>query len=1066
MSTVPPSPPTVILAPPAALRDRLVVAVGTPGPAGPLAPRTVLIGGILQRTALARALARQGCALNVSLQTLGEFGLDIGRAGVGDARRLDPPSEYQLAHDAAVQAGGYLRDVAGTPGVTDAVRRLVRELAQEGIGAEQFAAAVSQPGVAESREKADTLADLVHRFAGFTEGYYTGATCLAAAEPADFTGSALYVFGVRQLGVAARRLITGIAERGVPVTFFLPTLSPQADLAHADLLEWLAGECGAEVTQVGGEAPSATTLGHLQAHLFAPGAATDMDAVGSVRVLSAPSREAEAREAVRACLRWAEEGVPFREMAVVMKDITRYRGLIEEALREAGVAFYSGSGMPLPHTPVGRQIMRLIGLAGGDVPRRPLMDFVAEQCIPSATLEPYGKVSAWKWDRYSRRAGVVGGLDQWRINLGASIDGDEKAVAEGTAPQWVAGTIGDRRVLLRFVEAFQADVLSLREQRSLAGHVEAFTAFIGRWVVEGPAYLHDLADLNAISAIVGEGIAFEDFLAQVQAMVEASTARDVAGAAPGRFARRGVNLLDASQLPHLEFRAVCVVGLNEGVFPSAPRQDPLLLDDERVRLNAATGWALPLRAGGYDPQPMQFGLMVHGAREFLQLSYARAAAPGDREMLPSAYLCQALAALTGERVTADGVKDMRGAESGVLTWTSSGRVGPSDAELSLCAAEWDRALLQDRPAVGRGLLHERHERAARGEEMVLARALPDVLTPFDGVLADPDAIDAAAGHFGAKTTSATRIARYAKCPRQYLLAGVLNLSEEEEPEDILEMRVTTRGTVIHAVLEEFLASTPPAEITTANEEELGNRILELAEKHFEVQVRKGMAGRPGLHPRTSTDIAAECISWLEHMLATGEFDPGDRYFLEVAFPGPALDGDRSDRVPELAVATASGEVRFRGFIDRLGLHPDGTFSVLDYKTGRVLDLQDGEIGDGTDLQLPLYMLAGAKALGLPVEKGAAAYEFVSRRNGYARITLTGTELQGQYGRFQQVMDAIAGGVATGDFHAQPSVDSCRYCDFKMLCGSRREKVARAKEHDPHVARFMHVLRGDTEWAPE
>jgi RecB family exonuclease len=201
------------------------------------------------------------------------------------------------------------------------------------------------------------------------------------------------------------------------------------------------------------------------------------------------------------------------------------------------------------------------------------------------------------------------------------------------------------------------------------------------------------------------------------------------------------------------------------------------------------------------------------------------------------------------------------------------------------------------------------------------------------------------------------------------------------------------------------------------------------------------------------------------MLATEEFDPGDRYFLEVEFPGPALDGDPAGGIDELMVPTASGPVRFRGYIDRLGLHPDGSFSVLDYKTGRVLDLEDGEIGDGTDLQLPLYMLAGAQALGLPVEKGSAAYEFVSRRNRYSRITLTGDELQAQRARFQQVMDEIARGVATGDFHAQPSSDSCRYCDFKLLCGRGREKALKLKEADPHIERFMHDLRGDTEWEP-
>lgn len=1059
MVAVPPSPPAVVLAPPATLLDRLVAAVGSPLGISPLAPRTVLIGGILMRPVLGRALARGGSALNVSLVTVGEFGLDLGWGRVGgDARRLDPAIEYQVAHDAAVAAGGYLAEVAGTPGVTEAVRRLVRELAQEGIGPEEFAVAVSEPGVAESPEKAATLASIYRRFAEKTRGYFTGSTCLAAAEPADFTGSALYVYGVRQLAAAPRRLVRGIAERGVPVTFFLPTLSPDADLAHADLLTWLVDECGAQVERVEGATGDGSTLGHLKARLYAPGDGVTMDEAGSVRVVSAPSREAEAREAVRACLRWAGQGVPFREMAVVMRDVTGYRGLLEEALQEAGIAFYSGSGAPLSHSPVGRQITRLIRLAGADVPRRPLVDFVAEQCIPLATLDPYGKVSAWKWDRFARKAGVVDGLDEWRTNLGGSIEDDEAAVAAGTAPQWVPGTIGDRRVLLRFVEDFQADVLALHRDRTLADHVTAFVGFVDKYVVDGPAYLRDLADLDRISHVVGPGVPFGEFLAQVEAMVGASVARDTADALPGRFARHGVNLLDASQMPHLRFRAVCVVGLNEGVFPSAPRQDPLLLDDERRRLNDTAGWTLPLRTGGHDPQPMQFGLAVHGAGDFLQVSYARALRPGDREMLPSAYLCQVLSALTGARVTAGAVAGLR--DHPVLTWVPSGRVGPLGGALALSVVEWDRALLQNQPSLGRALLFARHERAARGDEMVQARALPDVLTPFDGALADPRAIDLAARHFADRPTSATTIARYARCPRQFFLASVLNLREEEDPEAIVEMEAKTRGTVIHAVLEELIATTPSADLVPENHPALEARMLDLVEKHVEVQVRKGLAGRPGLHGRTSGEIAAECLSWLDHMLATGEFDPGDRYFVEVRFPGPALD-PAGGEVPPLVVATADGAIRFRGFIDRLGVHPDGTFSVLDYKTGRVLALEGGAIGDGQDLQLPLYMLAGAQALGLPVEKGSAAYEFVSRRNGYARITLTGTQLAAQWGRFTQVMDGIAHGVATGDFHAEPDTASCRHCDFTGLCGTSRFALAQAKAADPLVERFQREVRGQT-----
>ncbi len=1015
----------------------------------PLGPLTVLVGGVLLRPYLGRRLAAMGVStLNTHFQTVGEFGVAVGAppAAAGWSP-LKPPAERQLASRASVDTPGYFTPVADQPGLIDAVVRLVRELRIEGIAPDAFRRWAEAPGCVESTEKAEALASLYERFDHLANGTYTGATCIAGADPAAFGGIGLLVYGIRQLAAAPRRLIRGIAERGIPVVFVLPAVSPAADKAHAELLAWLVDDCGARVETPSAPPAAGSTLGALQSHLFAPAVAVAIapDATETVRVVSAPSQEAEAREAVRACVRWAGQGVAFNEMAVVTKDVTTYRVLLEEALTEAGIPSYSDSGIPLPQVPVGRQIVRLIELVQMDVPRRELMGFVAEECMPPATLEPYGRMSAWKWDRLSRRAGVLAGVEQWRTNLGASIGW------VGTPPLWVAHIVADRRALLKFVEDFSNAVVALHTERTLAQHVAAFRAFIGTYVIDGPRYLSELDGLESISHIVGDAVPFDAFIARAQALVEGAAAVDAAGTHPGKFMRYGVNLLDASQLPHLRFRAVCVVGLNEGKFPSAPRQDPLLLDDERRALNTAAGWALPLRAGGHDPGPMQFALLVNGATEFLQLSYARAARPGDRGMLPSAYLCRTLTALTGQRVSADGVRDLRGQP--VLTWVSSGRVGPAVRDDALSATEWDRALLQDDVSVGRALLFAREPRLPRGEELLAARKTPDVLTSFDGVLADPAAIALAAGHFAQKASSATRIVKYAKCPRQYFLSSVLNLKEEEEPEEILEMQVSTRGTVIHAVLEQFVAGNPADEIVMANRDVLVDQVYALVDEHFDTQVRKGMAGRPGLHQRTHDDIGRECIAWLDHMLDTGEFVPGDQFRLEVNFR-------------DLVVPTTSGDIRLNGYIDRLGTHADGTFSVLDYKTGKVLALEDGTIGDGQDLQLPLYMLAGALELGMPIEDGMAAYEFVSRRNGYVRITLTGEQLKAQWGRFEQVMNGIATGVATGDFHHEPGVKAatCHYCDFKLLCGAKREADAALKARDPHVAEFYREVRGEEDGA--
>ena len=52
--------------------------------------------------------------------------------------------------------------------------------------------------------------------------------------------------------------------------------------------------------------------------------------------------------------------------------------------------------------------------------------------------------------------------------------------------------------------------------------------------------------------------------------------------------------------------------------------------------------------------------------------------------------------------------------------------------------------------------------------------------------------------------SATRLEAYAKCPRRFLYDRVLQVSKRTLPEEIWQMEPTERGTLVHAILEEYL----------------------------------------------------------------------------------------------------------------------------------------------------------------------------------------------------------------------------------------------------------------------
>src|SRR5205814_1991126 len=123
--------------------------------------------------------------------------------------------------------------------------------------------------------------------------------------------------------------------------------------------------------------------------------------------------------------------------------------------------------------------------------------------------------------------------------------------------------------------------------------------------------------------------------------------------------------------------------------------------------------------------------------------------------------------------------------------------------------------------------------------------------------------------------------------------------------------------------------------------------------------------------------------------------------------------------PAAVVQLADGRVvAFRGKIDRVDRAPDGQLAVFDYKSGSKSPyeaIEKGTIADqldgGKHLQLPIYALAAASALGATGEV-SAYYRFLSEREQYAKIgfAVTETVLDALRGTLGGLVDTMASGL--------------------------------------------------------
>lgn len=112
----------------------------------------------------------------------------------------------------------------------------------------------------------------------------------------------------------------------------------------------------------------------------------------------------------------------------------------------------------------------------------------------------------------------------------------------------------------------------------------------------------------------------------------------------------------------------------------------------------------------------------------------------------------------------------------------------------------------------------------------------------------------------------------------------------------------------------------------------------------------------------------------------------------------------------------------RGRVDRVDQHPDGSFEVIDYKTGQ--RVESGR--HGGDIQLALYRLGARESWDTEIAAGSYYYvlegekvEVETKADDRERVERTALE--------------VGEGILGQDFEPRPSPGVCGWCDFRLVC---------------------------------
>jgi len=566
-----------------------------------------------------------------------------------------------------------------------------------------------------------------------------------------------------------------------------------------------------------------------------------------------------------------------------------------------------------------------------------------------------------------------------------------------------------------------------------------------RCVEDGPPEVHDrdLAALEALKDVLrglvwaeetlyGQEVDFKAFLDDLSGAVDASTVH-----LPLPPDQEAVLVADVIQARGLSFRAVAVLGLAEGEFPTALAEDPFLRDADRRRLRDEHG--LPLDLSTESAEASYFYEAVTRACDRLLLTRPRIADNGAPwQASPFWEEVRRRLPVEPTRVTSS----QQPAPDEAASWAElllglGARAG--DATLQ----EWARALLPEHgPGPEHALLHERApppnplerllaraailRQRARAAEQTVPPGTEVSGSPYDGDLTAWGATFAR--HYGqGHVWSASRLEGYRACPYLFFVGSVLGLEPRAEPSEGLDARQL--GNLYHRIMERVYATVDdPADL-----EALLAALPDVAGPVLDAAPRREGFRATAWWTQTREEIIEHARSSLAVLHALqGSYVP---HAFELAF------GMGSHTGPALVVRDAEGSdaFRLRGYIDRVDRATDGRVRVIDYKTGGPWGYAEA-LRDGTRLQLPLYAVAAEQVLSLGkvadgfywhVRHASWHLEHATRRDWF---TLA------KYGP-SEVMDAAIAyaweavrGARRGTFLPQPPEDGCpSYCPAAGFC---------------------------------
>lgn len=1034
--------------------SEIIVVAPTRAAANELAIRTFPSGcqGV-------HALTLTQLAANFATQAMGRLALaPISRLGI-------EALAARIVHSAATAKQlAYFAPVAQTPGFARALARTIAELRMQNVAPCNLAE-TGPPG----RDLAHLLTlferELEHRAVADLAVVLRLATDEAAQATHRFTRLPVVLLGLAIESAAHERLLATLVGHSPKV---LATAISNDDAIES--LERVLGVAAEDLDNV----PPSTTLDHVRTWLFSsdPPATAPPD---PTLLFSAPGESFECVEIARRIRALTEQGTPFDRIAILLRNVDAYQPLVEEALRRAGIdhSFSRGAARP---DPVGRALLALLACAADGCSASRFAEYLSLGQTPPLDPDGSPRPSDPQW---------IPADDEMLATFQTLPPGSEPVQAsasEETTPLDVpigwekllvdAAVIGGRDRWARRLRGFRAELQT--QLRDLEREDDGHRAHIERRIQQLARLEHfALPLIDALGSLPSSetwGVWLDrltglaemalrrpepvlSVLTELEPMREVGPASldevyDVLSERLGflradppkrRYGRVFVGSIEEAR--GRSFDVVFLPGLAEGVFPHRALEDPLLLDEQRIKLAAG----LDLQDQRVARERMLLRSAAAAASVNLVVSYPRIDVTQARARVPSFYALEVVRAAEGRLPSLrEFEKRAARAASSRLDWPA-----PATARDAIDDAEYDLASLQTSLKL-RGAPAKGSARYLMQSNEALARSLRNRgrrwrnrWSSADGMVdPDPPTVAALRSHrLAQRAYSPSSLQHFAVCPYRFLLQAVFQFRPRQEPARLEQMDALTRGALFHSAQFELFRTLTSAHSLPVTPDrlpkalDLADQVLERVAAKYEDDLAPAI---PRVWKSEIENVRTDLRGWLQQVAATqSEWVP---VHFEFGFGLPADPNRDPASTTEEAVILDS--VHLRGSIDLIERHSTtGALRVTDHKTGKAPKDRPQYVGGGATLQPLLYAHAAETVLGESVEAGRLF--FCTQRGDFSVVEIPLNDES--RARLRRVLATIDRSIEEGFLPAAPQTGACAMCDYSAVCGPYEETRAKRKQ---------------------